>query len=333
MYITKKAEVAEQEISSTCRTDFESGKIDVEYGGDERLLKIKGEIKRRWREVKNEKKVFAPYIKKSEEEIINEFNGIEIFRRKVWYESGNDLSFVANPDYKRAIMTNGNDSIAARQAFEYNCLGYEHNASTILVKGNHFIAMREPNPKFHNEFFKLLMERNVSMVVRLTSDEEYYERHKVDYCSDYVIKEKDQWFLRPKIIDKEGLEQIGELIDYIQTAKWQDDKEVEVSELYNLVQEVRERYKRLKNIGPIAWHCAAGVGRTGTFFAALLIALFLDELLDPSEMSIEKIVLKLSIQRALMVGVVAQYILLYKFTAYYLEQKKNTSSNLNSVKT
>jgi len=109
-------------------------------------------------------------------------------------------------------------------------------------------------------------------------------------------------------------------IPYCYTDEWTDNEGMRVEELYRLVQEVRAIYRLSDKERPIACHCASGVGRTGTFIAAFVLAELLDRSRDVSSLSIEEIVLKLSIQRPNLVGTKEQYLLIYRFADYYFDQ-------------
>lgn len=64
----------------------------------------------------------------------------------------------------------------------------------------------------------------------------------------------------------------------------------------------------------------------------VVLSFILADLLDrlkANEVSIEEVALRLSIQRPNMVGTEDQYILLYRFIDYYLEQKSKSTSYFN----
>lgn len=283
------------------------------------LLKIEEAIELRWEKVKEVKKNFARYEKKSDEEILGEYKELNEFRKQLWYSNPEETLLVENPDYIKAVITNnvGSNKFAP---FDYNHADNSYNASTILLNGYHFIAMREPTPKNLQVFFRFLMNQDVSVLVRLNPEAEYFKRHNFYYWEEYSIKELGYPAIQPKLIEEEGVK-IGSPILYFYTNEWSDHKPSSAEELYRLVQDVRGAYEKLENPGPIACHCKAGVGRTGTFIAAFLLANMLDNL-EPSEISIEALVLKLSIQRSTMCGYDTQYLSLYKFCDYYLSKKK-----------
>lgn len=290
------------------------------------FLEVEKGIELRWEKVKEAKKVFARYEKKSAEEIIKEYKELNKFRNQLWFSNPEDRLSPANPDYIKATITNKVPSRSRFVAFDYNCLDKFYNASTIFIYGHHFIALREPYPTSLDEFFRVLMNQEVSVLVRLNPEEEYFKRHNFYYWKEYIVKELNYSSIQPKVMEEEGVK-VGLPIPYFYTDEWQDHKSVSVSELYRLVQEVRGAYEKIQNPGPIACHCKAGVGRTGTFIAAYVLANLLD-ILDPSEISIEAIVLKLSIQRTTMVGWDKQYLSLYEFCDYYLAKKAEANQCL-----
>ena len=108
-------------------------------------------------------------------------------------------------------------------------------------------------------------------------------------------------------------------IPYFALDVWQDNEDMDIPTFYNLVQKVRKAYQKLGGQGSIACHCASGVGRTGTFLAALVLADTIDRS-GLQQLSLEQIVLELSIQRPNLISRAKQYVMLYRFVDYYQQQ-------------
>ncbi|PWU06605.1 MAG: hypothetical protein C5B43_01495 [Verrucomicrobia bacterium] len=284
---------------------------------DNNLIEIEYEIEKRWEKIKS-KNTFEPYSKKSKKQIHKEFSKIKALRNKLWYRNPNNGSPVRNKDYSisdKLIKKGDYKKTSPHLAFDYNCVNNAYNASHILIHGHHFIALESPSTNNLNEFFDLLLDQNTSALIRLKPEREYLSDKRSLYwklCS--FEKNKDCLLIKPPKHSKNSH------IPYYYSNSWKDNSVLDVKELYNLVNKVRKHYKIKKKKGPIACHCSIGVGRTGTFISAYLIAEMLD-FLPPEKISIEEIVLKLSIQRPNMVSVKGQYALLYEFADYYLTQK------------
>jgi protein tyrosine phosphatase len=286
-----------------------------------RVLEIQDQIEKRWAKLKKTKESFVPYQKKSEAEIRKEFSQLQQLRQNLWYRNPQGSPHVCQEDYMidQTLLEKGYYRTINNIAFAYNCTDATYNASTILLNNHHFIALMEPLKEFLPLFFKLLINHEVSILVRLKPEEEYTDKGTINYWKDKLIQgQRDD--LISLNISKENWPVAPVQIPYFYTNSWQDDQGMKVEELYDLVQKVRRTYKEAKLAGPIACHCASGVGRTGAFIAAYVLA----DLLDQSEneqVSIEEIVLKLSLQRPNLMGTAEQYLLLYRFVTYYLQQQ------------
>ncbi|PWU06606.1 MAG: hypothetical protein C5B43_01500 [Verrucomicrobia bacterium] len=287
------------------------------------LLNIENEIEKRWKKLKSKKSSFAYYSQKSNNDIFQEFDKIKSLRKKLWYRFPDQTPPMMNKDYSISenLTKNGDYSLTSPHlAFAYNCVDHIYNASHILIYGHHFIAMQSPSSNTLNKFFDVLLNQNVSILIRLKPDHEYLSQERTLYWKKCVLhEEEDCQLIEPKI-QKKDLTFIGAPIPYFYTELWKDNHALDVTELYSFVEKIRDKYKKITNKGPIACHCSVGVGRTGTLIAAYVLAEMLD-VLPPEKISIEALVLKLSIQRPLMVSVKEQYILLYEFVDYYLKQK------------
>lgn len=289
------------------------------------LQSIEKEVEKRWTKVKKSKKNFAPYSnKKSKKEISKEFKKLKQFRKKLWYRKPDKSSSPRNKDYliPEATKKNKYNAISSiHSPFAYNCASYNYNASHILIDDLHFIATQGPSGKNLPTFFQILIENNVKILVRLKPEKEYLKSKSSFYWTNYLIEGSECSFILPQIPQQTPLKKSA--IPYFYTNTWEDNQAIDVKELYTLVESVRKKYNSVNKKGPIACHCAAGVGRAGTFIAAYVLAHKLDSM-NPKKLSIEEVVLKLSIQRPLMVSVTEQYSLLYEFVDYFLKQKQTS---------
>ncbi len=287
----------------------------------QRVLEIQNQFEKRWAKLKGIKASFAPYQQKSDKEIREEFQKIQQLRHSLWYRNPEGSPHVCQEDYMidQTLLEKGYYRTINNIAFTYNCTDATYNASTILLNDHHFIALMEPLEDLIPLFFKLLINHDVSILVRLKPEEEYVDKGTINYWQGRITKgqesdlisldvSKEHWAVKPISIP------------YFYTNSWQDDQGMKIEELYDLVQKVRLAYKSTGVTGPIACHCASGVGRTGTFIAAYVLADLLDKL-PKEKISIEEIVLKLSLQRPNLMGTAEQYLLLYKFVTYYHQQQ------------
>ena len=293
---------------------------------------VQAEIKKRWQKVLEKKSSFASYKKKSDQEILKEFQELHLLRQHLWYRNPEQSPHICQEDYMAAqeLLEKGYYKLAHNIAFSYNCTDNSYNASTVLIEGYHFIAMQEPSENTLNLFFKFLINHQVSILVRVKPE---YEPSSVRYWVGRLQRNLKGTFLNIMPIGededfpgpiymplKEGGNSSESIyISYFYTDEWIDNEAVDIGELYRLVQEVRRTYATSDKEKPIACHCASGVGRTGAYIAAFVLA----EMIDQSKgkvPSIEEIVLKLSIQRPNLMGTAKQYLLLYRFVDYYLDK-------------
>ncbi len=281
---------------------------------------VMGELTKRWEKVLQKKDSFAPYEKKSDQDILKEFQKLQIFRQHLWYSNPGKSPHICQEDYMAAqdLLEKGYYRTLNNIAFAYNCTDSTYNASTVLIEGYHFIALQEPNEKILNLFFKFLINHQVSILVRVKPENEFSKAHSVKYWDGRLTNSHNGSSLNIMPIQEVSKHSEPIYIPYYYTNEWADDKGVDVKELYRLVQEVRKTHAISDKESPIACHCASGVGRTGTFIAAFVLAEIIDQSKGEVVPSIEEIVMKLSIQRPNLMGTAEQYLLLYHFVDYYL---------------
>jgi len=262
---------------------------------------------------------------KSEEELEKEFSAIKDLRFSIWYnQSPGWYDFIeVNEDFLFADLLFYEDRFRAGNcmAFAYNNTHPSFNSSNIVIGLDHFLAMEGTRSMNENAFFSLLAPYQVTHLVRLTP--EFDTRKK---CHPYWEGRKElteaEIFLRLPLRGGSPYS-----VRYYEVEDWVDHHGIEPHTLVELIQEVRATHHPEKDL--IAVHCSAGVGRTGTFIAAFILMNEIDRQIQTGEdinLSIEELVLKLSLQRKYMVTRLAQYQTLHDVVKIYLEEYVHTSS-------
>ncbi len=278
------------------------------------------QIQLRWQKLELIKPLFEFYSVKSDKDIFDEFEKLDRLRKALWYINPDTSPRICHEDYMidQDILEKNLFRDIRNIAFAYNSLSHNYNASTIFINQYHFIALQEPAHDQVSLFYKLLLNHHVTGLVRLKPEHEFVDNRSSKYWLEKLERHNDRLNHKISIAGDPLTQPI--FIPYIYSEKWTDDQDVEIEELHTLVKGVRNIF-RVKG-GPIAIHCASGVGRTGTLMAAVAIAEFLDKS-ELNDLSIEKMVLYLSLQRPNMVGVASQYLLLYRFAAYYKNRRNS----------
>ena len=287
---------------------------------NQHLQHVAEAIEKRWIKLKQKKSSFSLYQKKSDAEILDEFQKVHAFRLKLWYRNPGESPHICQEDYQvsQDLLEKGYYRTINNIAFAYNRTDSTYNASTIYIQGQHFIALQEPTPELLSLFFKFLINHHVAMLVRLKPEKEFFGPFSIKYWHER-LKAENPPLLKVDVMHA-GKTFQPVWIPYFALEKWEDDASTDIELLADLVKNVREVYQTMSHKGPIACHCASGVGRTGTFIAALALAQSIENS-TTENLSIEETVLKLSIQRPNMVGTPEQYLMLYRFVDYYLRQK------------
>jgi len=276
---------------------------------------------KRWQEFENNSKDFPIWnpkwkeedLKKKFEQIMKD-RWVEYFTNPESYGRKDFLGIWKKSYEKPANWKNWHSRYPYPLANSYNLAFSNYNASIVTVHDIHFLAMEAPCEKNLDVFYQVLNLYSVTDLVRLTAT--HHKNREACYPYWEKIQNIHSENGRPtlKIANRE--------INYFATDCWVDHEGIEPEKLLALVKAVKASIKNDPKM--IAVHCRAGVGRTGTFMAAYILMHDIDRQIaegtdiDKLEISIDKVIWELSLQRPFAVTHFPQYLTLYQFVNYYL---------------
>ncbi|XP_036611170.1 receptor-type tyrosine-protein phosphatase C isoform X2 [Trichosurus vulpecula] len=191
-----------------------------------------------------------------------------------------------------------------------------------------YIAAQGPREETVDDFWRMIWEQKVTIIVMVTRCEEGNRNKCAEYwptmeegtqiygdvivkihehkiCPDYIVQKLNVTNKREKTTGRD--------VTHIQFTSWPDHG---VPDDPHLLLKLRRRVNAFSNFfsGPIVVHCSAGVGRTGTYIG---IDAMLEGLEAENRVDVYGYVVKLRRQRCLMVQVEAQYILIHQALVEY----------------
>lgn len=272
---------------------------------------------------------FSPWQKEASPSTLeNEFWKLYDKRIGTWYDldSGRELARSSRPDFLPNWKLFLGEKMRCPNcvAFEYNSLSDFYNASLITINGLRFVAMEAPKPHTVNCFFNHILYIGAPAIVRLTAAEENGVQKSAPYWEGLTTGD----FLEITEHVKRPKKQLG----YVVTEEWEDNTGISAERLLDLILKTRALYDPSK--GPLAVHCSAGVGRTGTFIATYAALHEIDRQIangtppEKVQISVEEIVLKLSLQRYHMVTKAPQYLTIHETINLYVDTKCRDLKNL-----
>jgi len=291
-----------------CETKFAA----VQKGFEERSnLFLKGKHFQNWSANRTQKDIFE------------EFKRIEEWRHQSWYSEKTGELLVSRIDFMVAqdLLEKGFYRRPNLIAFQYNQSDGSYNSSNIVLNGQRFLALEGPTEKNLSQFYKLLQNFQVTQLVRLTPSISNGEQQSSPYWQGRIKKDsktKSNFINIPLA----GI-QTSFPIRYYFTESWQDNGSIDPLALSQLIQAVRKDSD--PENGLLACHCGNGVGRTGTFIAGLVLLQEIDRQIAAGiklaeiDISIEKVVMQLSLQRVYMVAKPEQYLTLYRLIDHHIQ--------------
>lgn len=201
-------------------------------------------------------------------------------------------------------------------AFRYNAVSETYNASVVQLSSGFHLASQAPRVDDEDlqKFYQILKEFKVTHIVRLTRTHDIHGEKCADYWTKFRKPTNPACQLPYLLLDEADQEFKISLIEDLEC--WPDDRGIDPVQLLEVVAKVRD-ILRQDSKSRLLVHCSAGVGRTGTFLAALEIVNAIDE---QKPFSIKQIVFRLSLQRAHSVMTPQQYETLYELARIYQEQ-------------
>ena len=210
------------------------------------------------------------------------------------------------------------------------------NASWIHIPlPNYFISTQGPLPHTIEDFWTMIDQNGVSLIVMLCNLKE----KNVDKCADYwnnvnnlsyleikLLSEKEEHkgiiirniSLKNKLMNKENI------VTQIHLTYWEDHAALEPSYFTKIIHVIKyiDNIKNI-NFNPCVVHCSAGVGRTGTFIGLYnlyheLMQQIMDTKTEKITFCIMNLVRKIKEMRMYSIENVNQYLLLYDFADYIL---------------
>lgn len=286
----------------------------IQQAFDQRaILFLKGRPFQRWE------------MNKLRKNILIEFDQLNEWRYHAWYVDPTAKTLISRMDFMVAqeLLEKGLYKRPGLLAFDYNQTDGNYNASTVVLNGFKFLAVEAPTSRTLKNFFLLLQNHRVTQLVRLATASENGNDQGTPYWINKLKTDaqNNECFLNiPQLYNPAPYS-----VRYYTTDVWPENHGIHPAELLKLIQKVR---KNADPNGLIACHSTNGNGRTGTFIAGFLLLNEIDRQIAAGtaksalDVSIEKIVMQLSLQRSYVVRTAEQYITLYRLVDLYIKNVK-----------
>lgn len=263
-------------------------------------------------------------IKQPREDILAEYDQLVHWREQIWYTNGDLVESQKEFMISQELLMNHRYRYPHLIAFQYNATDQSYNSSTVISNGLKFLALEAPSKSSIEAFFNLLHNFHVTHLVRLTPAEENGGEKSYPYWGDNVEANAStsETFINVPLVD-EGTKPIAYKLRYVGVDTWKDHQSGSAEELLSIILQARKGHNP---DSLIAVHCHSGVARTGTFIAGFILLNEIDRQIacgtkiKDLNLSIQKTVMQLNLQRFYMVGRPEQYVTLYRLVDLYVNR-------------
>ncbi|KAK7460714.1 hypothetical protein BaRGS_00038860, partial [Batillaria attramentaria] len=204
------------------------------------------------------------------------------------------------------------------------------------TRDDEYIATQGPLHSTMNDFWRMVWEHRVPIIVMLT---QIQERGQIK-CEKYWPSEHGE--VRQYGEVKVTTTSVSSLNDYITTIfslrhekedeehevihfhylKWLDmTADVQLQTILDFVSFVRQ-HVRPDRSGPMVVHCSAGAGRTGTFISIDYVMQFINERPVTDQLDIYGLILRMRTYRCRMVQTDSQYILIHQCASHLMSARR-----------
>ena len=260
-------------------------------------------------------------LDRSDDDIKEEYLRLCATREQIWFDINTSIERSWRGDFRPCLELIQEDVVRSPNCicFDYNKINSYYNGSLVEEDGIRFLALEGPLDRTIPRFFDAIIETDAPLLIRLTPEQENGVEKCAPYWKGRLLKND-----RLAIPRRQGSLMDCKNIFYLATDEWKDNAPVNAELLLNLVLKARSIYDPSK--GPLAVHCSAGVGRTGTFIAGYCLIHEIDTQIasgvpiNELQLSVERLVARLSLQRYYLVGRAPQYLNLHQMIQIYLEK-------------
>lgn len=299
-----------------------------QYEIDNRFREVQEQVTQRWKLLGAGYKFPSYSPGRDERSLADEFHAFSRLRIQLWLENHAEFPCQSNPLFKisQEHLLKGRFRQPCCITFEHSATDSSYNSSNIQIGKRRFLALEGPVKEHLPYFFRLLSNWRVAELVCLTNETDGMGMPKCfPYWHNRLVYKGEAQFLR--LIVEGAYEQPTTWgtkdLPYLFWPDWEDHHGVEPAQLVQAVNRVRNS---VAGGEIIAVHCSAGVGRTGTFIAAICLLDEIDEQLangvaaEEVQISIAKLFLYLNFHRPWLVAKPSQYVTLYRTVEWYLNQ-------------